>query len=121
MKFKYLACVTVFAVASVNSAFAEPVNYEKITRERILQCLHPTTDPKKATVEVVKTSTSNQGEETRVKVFYEGLVRKNALEMDVMIRRAGNISQLQVKVLADSSPSLSSCPMTKYWIDLPSE
>ena len=95
-----------------------PVDLPALVKSKIIKCLHPTVNPEKATVEVVKpAATEGEISTTRFKVFYDGLVKKNSMDLDVMVRSAGSIRQMKVNVLADSGTGGGSCDLTKNWSD----
>ena len=105
-------------LAFAQTGNAADVDYAEIVKTKILKCLHPTVSPEKATVEVVKPATKNGDvSTTRYKVFYEGLVKKNAMELDLLVRQAGSIRQMKVNVLSDSGTGGGSCALAKNWGD----
>ena len=97
---------------------AADVDYADMVKTKVLKCLHPTVNTDKATVEVVKpAATAGDVSTTRYKVFYEGLVKKNAMELDLMVRQAGSIRQMKANVLSDTGTGGGSCALTKNWGD----
>lgn len=118
---KILAGTSIFAgacLAASAASAADPINYTELFRTKAIKCLHGTVNPDKATVEITKPA-EKSGEVTtvRVKAFYDGLVRKNTLEAELMIREAGSIRQMRIKTLSDSAPSVSGCDLEKGWKD----
>ena len=105
-------------LAATAASAADPVNYTELFRTKAIKCLHSTVNPDKATVEIVKPA-EKAGEITtvRVKAFYDGLIRKNTLEADLMIREAGSIRQMRIKTLSDSAAAVGSCDLEKGWKD----
>lgn len=97
---------------------AEALDYAELFRTRGLNCMHPTVDAAKATVEVTKGPTS-EGDVTtvRVKAFYAGLMKRNVLEADVMVRRSGSIRQMRIAPLSDTGTGARRCGMEKAWAD----
>ena len=94
------------------------VDLPSLIKSKVIKCLHPTVNPEKATVEVVKPAvTEGEISTTRFKVYYDGLVKKNSMDLDIMVRSAGSIRQMKVKVLADSGTGGGSCDLTKNWSD----
>ena len=99
-------------------AGAAEFDYTQLVRERVLKCLHPASHADTAKVEVVKPTEVNGDVSTvRLKVFYSGLIKKHALDLDLMIRQAGSIRQMKVDVLADTGTEMSKCELTKNWVD----
>ena len=94
------------------------VNYPELFRERALNCVHPTVNTKEATIEVLK-GPDQEGDTitTRLKVYYQGLLRRNTMEVDLMVRRSGTVRQMRIKVLSDTSMIFASCALEEYWLD----
>jgi hypothetical protein len=115
----YVACLLGLLPALIvgQSARADDPNIESVVKSKILTCLHPTINAGKASVESQPSKKSGDTTTTRVKVFYEGLLKKNSLEMDVLVRESGSIRQLKVNVLSDSGVSVKACGLTKEWAD----
>lgn len=96
----------------------QPIDYAAIAKTRVLKCIHPTAKPDDATAEVTKpTATDGELSTTRVKIFYSGWLKKHSAELDIMVRRAGSIRQMRIKVLSDSATETSSCDLAKNWVD----
>jgi hypothetical protein len=117
-----LGLIGVAAAASlmnVQCAAAEtPADYVELFKSKIFPCLHPTVKMDSVTVEVRKEpSTAGDITTTRLEAFYSGLIKKNSLQADVMIRQAGSIKQLKVKVLDDTSVLHGFCDLTADWKD----
>ncbi len=113
------AATFALALAAVPARAADaPIDYTGIARTRVLKCLHPTVKTDDATAEITKpTATEGERSTTRVKIFYSGLIKKNSVELDIMVRKAGSIRQMRVKVLADTATEVGSCDLVKNWVD----
>ncbi len=105
------------ALSAGTAAHAEDVSPSALVKDKILSCLHPTTNAAKATIETQAPKTEGEITTTRVKVFYEGLIKKNSLEMDVLVRASGSIRQFKANVLSDTGMGVKPCEMTKTWTD----
>ena len=109
-----------FAVCAFSAgapAYADDVSASALVKEKILSCLHPTVNAAKATIEAQTPKTEGEITTTRVKVFYEGLIKKNSLELDVLVRASGSIRQFKANVLSDTAMSVKPCELTKTWSD----
>jgi len=95
-----------------------PIDYLALFKTQIMPCIHPTVKEDTVTVELRKEPTTS-GETTtaRVEAFYKGLIRKNSIQADIMVRQAGSIRQFKVSVLSDTSPVHGSCDMESNWKD----
>jgi hypothetical protein len=103
-------------MASLATA-AEP-DYVGLFKTRVLPCLHPTVKADQATVELRNgPTTSGDTTTVRLQAFYPGMVKKNSLEADLLVRQLGSIRQLKVNVLSDTSSVHGSCDLTKNWKD----
>jgi hypothetical protein len=113
-----LAIVAAGVAVSMPSYAADAPNYGDLFRAKALKCIHPTLNVDKATVEILKGPTT-AGEITtvRVKAYYEGWLKKNVMESDIMVRQAGSIRQMMVKVLADSGSAHKKCDLEDNWKD----
>jgi hypothetical protein len=106
----------VILMASMAAA-ADP-DYIGLFKTRALPCLHPTVKADQATVELRNgPTTSGDTTTVRLQAFYPGLVKKNSLEADLLVRQSGSIRQLKVNVLTDTSAVHGSCDLTKNWKD----
>lgn len=96
----------------------QAINYPELFRLNAIKCVHSTVNPEKATVEVLK-GPDTVGEITtvRVKAYYDGLIRKNVMEAELMVRKAGSIRQMMIKVLSDSGTAVLGCDLEKTWKD----
>jgi hypothetical protein len=95
-----------------------PVDYVELFKTKIMPCLHPTVKSDSLSVELRKEpATSGDITTARVEAFYAGLIKKNSLQVDIMVRQSGSIRQLQVKVLSDTSMLHGSCDLTTSWKD----
>jgi len=101
-----------------SSPAAEGVNYIDLFRTRAIKCIHPTVNPEKATVETVKEPEAKGDTTTvRVKAFYQGLLKKDSMEADLMIRQAGSIRQMKIQVLSDTGSVHKPCTLEQNWQD----
>jgi hypothetical protein len=99
-------------------ASADPTRYEDLFRTVGLKCVHPTLNVDKATVEILKgPDTSGDITTIRLKAYYEGWVHKNVLESDLIIRQAGSIRQMSIKVLSDTGAPHKKCDLESGWKD----
>ena len=98
-------------------AHAEDVSASALVKDKILKCLHPTINAAKANIEAQAPKTEGDITTTRVKVFYEGLIKKNSLELEVLVRASGSIRQFKANVLSDTAVDMKPCEMTKTWTD----
>ncbi len=105
------------ALSAGTPANAEEVSANALVKDKILNCLHPTINAAKATIEAQAPKTEADITTTRVKVFYEGLIKKNSLEVDVLVRASGSIRQFKANVLSDTGVGMKACEMTKTWTD----
>jgi hypothetical protein len=102
-----IACLAL-ALPPTASA-AEVVSFVKT---ELLHCIHPTVKVDKAQVEIDKpTVTEGDTSTTRVRVFYEGLIKKDSMLVEVM-EKAGKPPMVRAKVLEDSGTGHS--PTCKY-------
>ena len=93
-------------------------NYADMFKKNAIKCVHPTANLEKATAEISKPAeTTGDITTVRIKAFYEGLIKKNSMEADLMIRKSGTIRQMKIKVLSDTGTALSSCDLEKNWKD----
>lgn len=112
-----LAFLAAHAV-SATGVRAEGVNYTELFRLNALKCIHATTNVDKATVEILKPAEKKDEITTvRLKAYYDGLIKKNALEADLMIRESGKIRQMKIKILSDTGTTLAGCELEKNWKD----
>ena len=116
---KFAAIALLGALLAATSARADQaINYPELFRLNAIKCVHATVNPDKATVEVLK-GPDTVGEITtvRVKAYYDGLIRKNVMEAELMVRKAGSIRQMMIKVLSDSGTAVLGCDLEKTWKD----
>ena len=91
---------------------AASVDVLSFVQKELLHCIHPTIKVDKAKVEIDKpTITDGDTSTTRVRVFYEGMVKKNSMLVEVM-EKAGKPRLVQVQVLEDTGTGHS--PTCKY-------
>jgi len=99
-------------------AAADTIDYVNVAKNNVLKCVHPTVKIDTATAEVAKpTEVTGDTSRTRVTVYYSGLVKKNKMDVDILVRQAGSIRQMKINVLADSSTGVAPCAMAKNWGD----
>jgi hypothetical protein len=102
-----IACLAM-ALPTVASA-ADAVSFVKT---ELLHCIHPTVNVDKAQVEIDKpTVTEGDTSITRVRVFYEGWIKKDSMLVDVM-EKAGTPPLVRAKVIEDSGTGHA--PNCKY-------
>ena len=100
-----------------NPAAADDVKYPDLFRDNAIKCLHPTVNPATATVEQTK-APEKSGDVTtvRLKAYYQGLIKKDVMEAELMVRQSGSIRQMKINVLADSATH-KPCDLEKNWKD----
>jgi hypothetical protein len=115
---KYAIAAVAMGCMIVGTASAADIKYDDLFKTRALKCIHPTLNVDKATVEILKgPTTAGDVTTVRVKAYYEGWMKKNVMESDLMIRQAGSIRQLSVKVLSDSGSPHKACELENGWKD----
>ncbi len=95
-------------------------NVLSFVQKELLKCVHPTIKVDKAKVEIDKpTVTEGDTSTTRVRVFYEGMVKKNTMVVEVM-EKAGKPPLVKVQILEDTGTGHSpTCKYTKEgWQEL---
>ena len=99
------------ALAFPSAASADALSFVK---QELLHCIHPTINVNKAKIEIDKpTVTEGDTSTTRVRVFYEGALKKNTMVVEVM-EKAGKPPLVKVQVLEDTGTGHStSCKYTK--------
>jgi hypothetical protein len=121
LRFAALGLGMVVSILPWSPAVADtpsPVDYVELFKTKIMPCLHPTVKSDSLSVELRKEpATSGDITTARVEAFYAGLIKKNSLQVDIMVRQSGSIRQLQVKVLSDTSMLHGSCDLTTSWKD----
>ena len=91
---------------------ADSDNVLSFVQKELLKCIHPTMKVDKAKVEIDKpTVTEGDTSTTRVRVFYEGMVKKNTMLVEVA-EKAGKPRLVKVQVLEDTGTGHS--PTCKY-------
>lgn len=99
-------------------AKAADLNWVELFRTQVLKCMHGTVNTEKAQIEVIKgPETAGEITTVRLKTYYDGMIRRNVMETDLMVRQSGSIRQMKINNLADSGTSLSHCDMEKTWRD----
>jgi len=115
-----IGCVgaAVLGVGGASSARAADIDYISLFRTKAIKCIHSTVNPDKATIEILKPAeTAGEVTTVRLKVYYDGLIKKNTLESELMIRQAGSIRQLKIHILADTGTQVGTCALEKNWAD----
>src|SRR5262249_49756565 len=100
---------TWLAMAFPLTASADAVAF---VQKDLLKCIHPTVNVDKAKIEIDK-PTVNDGDmsKTRVRVFYEGTIKKNSMLVEVM-EKTGKPPLVRAQVLEDTGTGHS--PTCKY-------
>ena len=99
---------------------AASVDVLSFVQKELLHCIHPTVKVDKAKVEIDKpTITDGDTSTTRVRVFYEGAIKKNSMVVEVM-EKAGKPPLVRAQVLEDTGTGHApSCKYTKEgWQEL---
>jgi hypothetical protein len=105
-------------VVASGGARAEAIDYVALFKKDVIKCLHATVDPAKAQVEISKDAVTDGDVTTvRLKTFYDGLLKKNSMETELMVRQSGTIRQMKIKVLSDTGTSVFGCALEKNWKD----
>lgn len=105
-------------LAAVPAARAADTNYIELFRKNVVKCMHSSVNPDKALIEVIKgPETAGEITTVRMKTYYDGLVKRNVMETDMMIRQAGSIRQMKINNLSDSGTTMARCDMEKTWRD----
>ena len=120
LRFALIGLGAAVSILPLSPAVADtaPVDYVELFKTKIMPCLHPTVKSDSVSVELRKEpATSGDITTARVEAFYAGLIKKNSIQADIMIRQSGSIRQLQVKVLSDTSMLHGSCDLTTNWKD----
>lgn len=113
-----LGAAVLGAMAITAPARAADLNWVELFRQQVVNCLHKTVDANKAEIEVIRgPTTAGDITTVRLKTYYAGLIRKNVMETDLMIRQSGSIRQMKINSLSDSGTTLVSCDMEKNWHD----
>jgi diaminopimelate epimerase len=99
---------------------AASVDAVSFVKQELLHCIHPTVKVDKAQVEIDKPTVSDgDTRTTRVRVFYEGAIKKNSMLVEVM-EKTGKPTLVRAHVLEDIGTGHSpSCKYTKEgWQEL---
>jgi hypothetical protein len=111
-----VAFATAFMMAA--PAGADTIKYDDLFRTQALKCIHPTLNVDKATVEILKgPDTAGDVTTVRLKAFYEGWTKKNVMESNLMVRQAGSIRQMSIKILSDTGAAHKKCDLEGGWKD----
>ena len=95
-------------------------NVVSFVQKELLKCIHPTINLDKAKVEIDKpTVTEGDTSTTRVRVFYEGMLKKNTMLVEVM-EKAGKPRLVKTQILEDTGTGHApNCRYTKAgWQEL---
>ena len=112
----FSAALAGFSAAS--PAKAADLNWVELFRTQVLKCMHGTVNTEKAQIEVIKgPETAGEITTVRLKTYYDGMIRRNVMETDLIIRQSGSIRQMKINNLADSGTTLTHCDMEKTWRD----
>ena len=113
-----LGAALLVTVAGTAPARATDAEWVELFRNQVIKCMHGTVNPDKATVELIK-QPEKAGDITtmRFKTYYDGLVRKNVMETELLIRQSGSIRQMKINSLSDTGTTLTHCDMEKNWHD----
>ncbi len=118
-----LTCAVLIGSTWLAMAFpptASAADAVSFVKTELLHCIHPTVKADKAQVEIDK-PTVNEGDTstTRVRVFYDGAVKKNSMLVEVM-EKAGKPPLVKAKVLEDTGTGHApNCKYTKEgWQEL---
>jgi hypothetical protein len=104
--------------AAAETTSPASLDYVEIFKTKIFPCIHPTVKTDTLKVELSKdAATSGDITTARVQAFYQGLINKNSMQVDIMVRQAGSIRQLKANVLSDTSALHGSCELVKDWKD----
>jgi len=117
LKVAVLVGSTWLAMALPAAASLDAVSFVKT---ELLHCIHPTVKGDKAQVEIDKpTVTDGDTSKTRVRVFYDGVIKKNSMLVEVM-EKAGKPALVRAQVLEDTGTGHApSCKYTKEgWQEL---
>jgi hypothetical protein len=111
-----LLLLTLLLTSQVSAA--EAPDYSELFRTKGLKCVHGTVNTDKAKVEITRPAEAAGDITTvRVKAYYEGLIKKNVMEAELMVRQSGSIRQMKIHVLSDTGTGLGSCALEKDWAD----
>jgi hypothetical protein len=104
--------------AAAETTSPASLDYVEIFKTKIFPCIHPTVKIDTVKVELSKAAaTSGDITTARVQAFYQGLINKNSIQVDIMVRQSGSIRQLKADVLSDTSALHGSCELVKDWKD----
>ena len=105
-------------LSATSPAKAADLNWVELFRTQVLKCMHGTVNTEKAQIEVIKgPETAGEITTVRLKTYYDGMIRRNVMETDLMVRQAGSIRQMKINNLADSGTTLTHCDLEKTWRD----
>ena len=95
-------------------ALASDNDILSFVQKELLKCIHPTINVDKAKVEIDKpTVVEGDTSTTRVRVFYEGIVKKNTMVIEIM-ERAGKPPLVKTRILEDTGTGHApNCKYTK--------
>ena len=104
---------------SIPQANAADIDYPALFKTKIIKCYHGTAKTESAVVEKMRdTATENEIATTLFKVYYEGIIKKNSMDIKVLVRQSGSIRQFKTQVLADTGTAhVTPCDFEKNWTD----
>jgi hypothetical protein len=123
IKFGLFGVGAALSLLHMQGAVAETTNptsldYVEIFKTKVFPCIHPTVKTDTVKVELAKeAATAGDITTARVQAFYQGLINKNSMQVDIMVRQSGSIRQLKANVLSDTSSIHGSCELVKDWKD----
>lgn len=78
--------------AAAETTSPASLDYVEIFKTKIFPCIHPTVKIDTVKVELSKAAaTSGDITTARVQAFYQGLINKNSIQVDIMVRQSGSI------------------------------
>ena len=118
---RLLALISSICLAmALPATAADSDNVLSFVQKELLKCIHPTIKVEKAKVEIDKpTATEGDTSTTRVRVFYEGMIKNNTMLLEIA-EKAGKPRLVKVQVLEDTGTGHSpTCKYTKTgWQEL---
>jgi hypothetical protein len=119
---KVLVSLLVVSLLSVLGGTAMAANFDFMgfAKGTFLNCAHPTTDVAKAKFEFDKEPAQDAADpqitKARVKIFYEGWVKKNSMTVDIFYLETPSLKLVHCEVLEESSGTgEGSCKYTSGW------
>ncbi len=117
---KKIAAIVALLSGLTAASTVSALDYLDFAKNKLLNCVHPTTNLDKAKVEMDK-QPATEGDVTtaRVRFFYKGWVSDNTMLVEIKNRKCGSINEVRAEVLEDSGSGKS--PVCQYldgWQDL---